>query len=1000
VPGRGGPIAGTVTLLFSDIEGSTRLLRDLGDAYADLLAKHHDILRATFGRSGGIEIDTAGDGFFVVFDRARDALGAAVATQLALAEHAWPAGVSVRVRIGIHTGEPLATGGSYVGLDVHRAARICSAAHGGQILLSGAARALTRTDLPEGSKLRDLGMHRLKDIPEPMRLFQLDVPGHVPDFPRLRTVGERPDDLPVESTSLIGRERDVAAVVELLEQSDVRLLTLTGPGGTGKTRLAVRTARDARDRFADGIVFVNLAPVPDAELVPATIARALRLAEAPGRSHLEQLFDELRDQEMLILLDNFEHLTGAAPVVADLVRTCERLTILATSRVVLRLGGEREYPVPPLELPEPPGRAMDADSGFADLGDNPSVALFVDRARAARPNFELTSDNAMTIGDICRRLDGLPLAIELAAARIKLLSPKELLARLDRRLDVLKGGVRDRPARHQALRETIGLSYELLNEGERAFFRRVSVFMGGFTLEAAAVVDREGGVSRAAEAHEAAPADPLDVVAALTDHSLLRREEGPEGGSRFVMLETIREYGMECLTSAGEETAARQAHAEFFHETAQRAVPELTGPDQARWMDLMESEHDNFRAALTWAEAHDANTGIRLATALWRFWVARGHMHEGLRWLERMLDLPGNPDDARVLALNAAGTLAHEIGDMDKSVARLDESLQISRRLGDRRGTALVLNNLGWLGVTSSNAESGARHSEEALAICRDLGDKRGMAVALNNLGWKALLESDFQRAVSLFQEGLALRNEVGDIRGSAFARAYLGAALGVLGKTEQAIKHAEKAVDTAREVNDKQGLANALYRLGMIWLREGDSERAVALLEEGVTLFRETGSAPGTALASTGLGLALVAMDRYEGARQVLDEAMTTFEDIGMPWGTGEALYGLGRLALREGDLSGAERRLERALELRRDVGSSLGVAECNEAMARVAFARGQVDEAARLLGAAEALREHASAPLPRGEKADYEGFVKDLKDVGGTGVEEAWSAGRESVE
>jgi class 3 adenylate cyclase len=474
---------GTVTLLFTDIEGSTQLLEWLGERYVEVLGEHRALLRAAFAAFEGHVVGVEGDAFFVAFAKARDAVAAAVAGQRALAGHGWPEGAVPRVRMGIHTGEPIVVAGDYAGLDVHRAARICSAGHGQQILLSQTSRELLGEGPPSGVGLRDLGEHQLKDFPRPQRLYQLIIPGLPVDFPPLHTVSAHPTNLPAPLTSFVGRQGELAEACRLLRREQVRLLTLTGPGGIGKTRLALQVAAELVEAFPDGVFVVALAPVSDPGLVVPTIAHTLAVREAAGRSLLESLVWHLGDRRLLLVLDNFEQVLSAAPVIAELLGACRQLKVLMTSRAALHVSGEQEYAVPPLSLPDV--RQADASE---DLVSSEAVALFVERARAVDPGFAVTEGNAAALADLCRRLDGLPLAIELAAARSKLLSPQALVSRLERRFELLQGGPRDLPVRQQTLRATIDWSYDLLEVGEQSLFARLAVFAGGFTLEAAEAV--------------------------------------------------------------------------------------------------------------------------------------------------------------------------------------------------------------------------------------------------------------------------------------------------------------------------------------------------------------------------------------------------------------------------------------------------------------------------------------------------------------------------------
>ena len=948
------PASGTVTLLFTDIEASTRLLHAVGDAYREIIAIHHRLLREAIAAHGGWEVDTAGDGFFVSFPTARNAVDAAAQAQRALQAEDWPQGAAVRVRMGLHTGEPTRTDSSYVGLDVHLAARICGAAHGGQVLLSETTRRLVGADLPEDLGVEDLGSHRLKDIAEAERLFQLTVQGLPQDFPPVRAEAGRIDNLPTPSGALIGRRREVETVGVMLSEPDTRIVTLTGPGGTGKTRLALAVGSEVGPSFEDGVCFTPLASIGDPGLVIEAVAKHLGVPEHPGRPAIDTIREGLQARHVLLVLDNFEHVTPAADQVGALVRHLPQLKILVTSRVALRLTGEREYPVPPLSLPGngsgPRPRAHvsssngqgTTDHAIEDLISHAAVALFVDRARKVRPGFALSADNAEAVSEICRRVDGLPLALELAAARIKLLSPSELLQRLERRLDFLTGGSRDAPERHRALRQTIAFSHELLSPEEQIYFRRMSVFMGGSTLEAVASVCR-GSPSGDDESPSPVDMDPFDAVATLLDQSLVRRTEGQGGQSRFGMLETIREFGLECLATDGEEHAVRRAHAEFFHQLARDASVHLTGPDQARWMNELEVEHDNFRAALAWGEIHDGAMALSTATALWRFWISRGYPREGREWLVRLLRLPGHTDEMRGQALNAAGTMSHEMGEPDAAGPYLTESLSIARRLEDRHGEGLVLNNLGWVGFLNSDLESCRTYSNEALGLYEALGDFRGQAVAHNNMAWAAMIEGDWEAAEKLYDRSLELREAAQDPRGAAFSQSYRGTARTMLGRYDEARTDLHAAVRRHEEMNTRQGLGNAYRALSQLHYQLGEFERAVEYGKEGAELFMETGTRPGVALCMQAQGRALASLGRFEEARRILNEARALTEEMGIRWGLADVQLDLGRLAAMEGRPEEAREWVEKALGFWTALGAEGKAADCRAVLgdARVAGCR-----------------------------------------------------------
>jgi len=896
---------GTVTFLFTDIEGSTRLIQHLGDSRSEqVFGDHRRLLREAVEASGGLVYQDQGESFLFVFQSARDAVAAAIEIQRALARHPWPAGGALLVRMGLHSGEPAVTPEGYVGVDVHRVARICQAAHGGQILVTETTREIIADDLPEGVTLRDLGEHRLRDLLRPQRLFQLGAADIATEFPPLRSLELRLDNLPRQLSSFIGREREIAEVRRLLTATP--LLTLTGSGGVGKTRLALQVGAQVRDKYSDGVWFAELGPLSDSALIGQTIASALGVRDQPGRQILSVIIDFLQPKTLLLILDNAEHVLNAcAETARALLLKCPRLRLLVTSRERLGVAGETTWRVPSLSLPDP--RALPSSNGLANYE---SVRLFTERAKALVPTFALTHHQATWVAQICHRLDGIPLAIELAAARIAVLSPEHIARRLDERFDLLTAGSRTALRRQQTLRATIDWSYELLSQQERALLCRLSVFAGGLTLEAAEAVCAGGGIDGS---------EIVDLLSRLIDKSLVVLEE-QQGAPRYRLLETVRRYGRDRLDEEGKTREIARRHRDFFLILARRAEQALRGSDQAVWMACLEAERENMRAALEWSlKGRDAAAALRLVGKLWPFWYGRGYSSEGREWIRAALSASdATLTPARAEALNGAAFLAWRQGDFGQAETLGEQSLAAYRELGQQSGIAYASIVLGHVARERRDYERAMRLYEESLTLFRESADSWGIALSLANLGFAAFLRGDYARATALSEESLTL----------------------------------------FRMIGEKFGIGFSLYTLSLVALRQGDYPRAAALAEQSLAVSREHGEREGMAYTQQTLGVIARHEGRHDDAAALFEESLGLFRELGDKRGIADSLNNLAVVADRRGSHERAAAFYRECLAVRIELGDTRGIAACFEGLANIASALGQYARAARLVGAAQPLR------------------------------------------
>ncbi len=896
---------GTVTLLFTDIEGSTELLQRLKDAYPTVLAEQEEILRFTIDAHGGQVVDTQGDSLFAAFPRAVAAVNAAVAAQRAFASHAWREDAAVRVRMGLHTGEPSVVANRYVGIDVHRAARIGAAGHGGQVLLSQTTRDLVEAGLPEGVTLRDWGEHRLKDLRQPKHLYQLMIAGLPSDFAPLNTLDTLPNNLPLALTSFIGRERAIAEVNHLL--AETRLLTLIGPGGTGKTRLALQVAAETLDaeHFKHGVWLVELAPVAEAQLVPQTVAAVLGVREVAEQPITTTLMNYLRSKNLLLLLDNCEHLIDVCAQLADtLLRACPEVRILATSREALGISGETTWRVPILSVPKGrDGVTVETLTAFE------STRLFIDRALAAQPSFTLTESNTPFVIEICERLDGIPLAIELAAARVKVLSPQQIAARLDDRFRLLTGGSRTALPRQQTLRALIDWSYDLLPEVERVLLRRLSVFAGGWTLESAEAVGsmqkaEDGDSGSLPSVDQLMPSDILDLLVQLLNKSLVTTDERNDE-MRYRMLETIRQYAQEKLIDSGEATHIRDHHLDYFVEFVEGVDPELRGTEQETWLRRLDNDYDNIRAALEWS-SHRPEVQLGFAASLWRFWRVRSYFSEGRRWLEGALARASDaPPLARAKALIGAASLANYQADYARAIVLLTEASELSRQAGDQHSIATSLNLMAHAQMMTGNFDQTRRVLDESLTIFKKLGDKRGMSYVYFFLGSMYLAEGELSQARQVLEQSLALMREVGD-------RWWIG---------------------------------NILLQFAWAINQQGDHERALALFDEVLEIGRSFDDKRGIARALMYIAEAKFYQRDYATARNKYIQALRVFQEIGDKWWGTVCLEGLAAVFAELGDPERVARLLAAAEHLHEILGAPLLMAYRDTRERTLAYAQSELD-------------------------------------------------------
>lgn len=878
------PPSHTVTFLFTDIEGSTTLYQTFPDEMPRAMARHHEILQFTIEGHHGYVFQIIGDGFHAAFDNALDGVNAALDAQRALARETTDGFGPVRVRMALHSDRANVEvaryeAGVYVAreyLTLARTARLLSAGYGGQILSSARTAELVREQLPPQVGLRDLGMHRVKDF-QPQQIFQVTASELPSDFPPLKTLESLPNNLPLQLTSFVGREKEIAELKARLEH--VRLLTLTGPGGAGKTRLSLQVAAESVDQFAHGVWFVDLAALAEPHLVPQIVAITLGLQEPPGRSLLDLLKDYLRDKRLLIVLDNCEHLIEACAQLTDtLLRAAPHLKIVATSREALGIAGETMYPVPPLSMPTSAELAAASENGVDALLQCEAVRLFVDRARLAQPSFALSNANARAVVEICERLDGIPLALELAAARVKGLTVEQIARRLDDRFRLLTGGSRTAMARQQTLLAAIDWSYALLSEPERDLLRRLAVFAGGWTLEAAEQICAGDAIEQS---------QVLDLMLRLVDKSLVVVEQHA-ASARYRLLDTIRQFARDKLVESGAEHIRRfrDCHLDHFVRFVEEQDKRLRGAEQASALPLLDRELDNLRAALAWAsQSNNIQAELRLASHLWRYWRVRSYFSEGRRWLENALNRGQDaPANLCARALLGAGSLASYQADYVRAGALLEKSLALHRELYDRRGVAYSLNLLSNGNMMLGDFARARAELDESLQIFRELGDTRGMGYALYFMGSLHEACGDIPAALTVLEESLSHLKAAGDLWWVGNALIQLGWGVNRQGDSARAIEMFQEALQISAQFGDVRGKARALQCLAEAKSGQGDYDAARQEYRKALALLREIGDKWWGTIALEGLAFVAAQQNKGRCAAQLLGAAEHMHELLGAP--------------------------------------------------------------------------------------------------------------------
>lgn len=956
---------GNVTFLFTDIEGSTKLAQDHPEKLSSALARHNEILRIAIESYNGHVFKIIGDAYCCAFENAGEAVKAAVEIQINLSKEKWDEAV-VKIRIGIHSGNAEWNGHDYMGyITLARASRVMSAAYGEQILVSNDAHILCREDIE--LSFRDLGERRLKDVIEPIRLYQVLSKDLREDFPPLKTLDARPNNLPIQLTSFIGREKELKILKDKLKPN--RLLTLTATGGAGKSRLSLQTGADLIDDFANGVWFVELAAVSDPYFLPISLINALGIKEETKKTPEETLVDYLKDKELLLILDNCEHLINAcAELTVKLLTSCPKLKIIATSREALNCAGELTFRIPPLSQPDPK-----ANNTPEQLVEYESVRLFIERAISVNPKFRVNNENAPALAEVCSRLDGIPLALELAAARTKVLSIEKIFERLTDRFNLLTGGKRTALPRQQTLKALIGWSYDLLCDEEKLLWKRLSVFSGGFNLEASEEICSDERLKNC---------DILDLLSNLNEKSIINYDEAKE---RYIMLETIKEYGKELFTDPAESMIIKKNHFKYFFDLASSVKEKLFGKNQKEYFDLIEVDDGNFQSAFSIAmEENKINEAAGLAFTLNRYWIVRGRAQTGNKWYDAILYRENDlSEEVFSNVLTRSAGIKVYLGQYDIAMEFYNKFLALMKKKNDKKEISLAIYNIGITAARMGDYKNARLSFEEYLAFMREEGDTISVLNSVNSLAQLEMQIGNYDKALTYCKESLTLIEDINDIFESYYSFRNMGKLESYLGNYEQAAKMHLKAIELSRRNGYKSGLAVSLAELGGVKAAQKDFSEARKLLEESLIEGKGTDESICLAMAYSILGSLEYKSENFQESRIQLNKSLKIFREIGDVSGIADAIKLLSIVEYNLKDFDSSEKTTVECLKTQISLGLKLEIAKSLLLLVKINSEVNKFEAAASLLGNYKNYISSSEIQCGERETIDYENLYDSVKKV-----------------